>query len=122
MLGKDPYIKYDDKDVIIASIIEGLKQFIHADTSVRLTMDSTKSDAERAILAIPFESDQDIILLNFAKIIYQSLMGYYISAAPKTTHFGIANMLLEGNTNSLLRREMEKLIASSSFEVTWQED
>ena len=115
MLGKDPYIKYDDKDVIIASIVEGLRQFIHAEPAVRLTMDSTKSDAERAVLAIPFESDQDIILLNFAKIIYQSLMGYYISAAPKTTHFGIANLLLEGNSNSLLRREMEKLIAQFQF-------
>jgi hypothetical protein len=37
-------------------------------------------------------------------------MGYYISAEPKTSHFGISNLVLEGNLNSLLKREMEKLL------------
>ncbi len=111
MLGGDPYVKYDDQEAIIASIIEGLRQFIHAEPAVRLTLDSPKCDPERANLAIPFESDQEIILSNFAKMIYQSLMGYYISAPTKTSHFGISNLILEGEHNSLLRREMEKLIS-----------
>lgn len=111
MLGKDPYCKYDDQDTIIASIVDGLREFIHAEPAVRLTLDTHLSNPERAILAIPFESDQDVILYNFAHLIYQSLMGYYISAASQTSHFGISNLLLEGSHNSLLRREMEKLIA-----------
>lgn len=110
MLGKDPYIKYDDSKSIKASIVEGLRKFIHTEPAVRLTIDSPKSEPERAILAIPFETDQELLLNNFAEIIYQSTMGYYISAAPQTSHFGIANLLLEGKHNSLLKREMEKLI------------
>ncbi len=110
MLGKNPYVKYDDHEVIIATIVDGLRKFIHAEPAVRLTLDAENSDPERAILAIPFESDQESILQNFARMIYQSVMGYYISASPKTSHFGISNLLLEGNQNSLLRREMEKLI------------
>ncbi|MBU2512492.1 hypothetical protein KJ966_14245 [bacterium] len=111
MLGRNPYVKYDDHEAIITTIVDGLRKFIHAEPAVRLTLDAENSDAERAILAIPFESDQESILLNFARIIYQSTMGYYISASPRTSHFGISNLLLEGNHNSLLRREMEKLIA-----------
>ncbi len=110
MLGKETYVKYDDEVAIISKIVEGLREFIHAEPAARLTLDSPKSNPERAILAIPFESDQEVILFNFAKVIYQSLMGYYISAAPRTSHFGISNLVLEGNYNSLLRREMEKLI------------
>jgi hypothetical protein len=111
MLGGDPYVKYDDQETITASIVEGLRKFIHAEPAVRLTLDSPKCDSERANLAIPFESDHEIILNNFAKMIYQSLIGYYISAPTKTSHFGITNLLLEGEHNSLLRREMEKLIS-----------
>ena len=111
MLGKDPYIKYEDQETIISTIVEGLREFIHAEPAVRLTLDSPISDSERAVLAIPFETDQDVILLNFAKVLYQSLMGYYFSAVPQSTHFGITNMLFEGNVNSLLRREVEKLVS-----------
>ncbi len=110
MLGSDPFIKYEDKEAIISKIIEGLKKFIVTEPAVRLTLDTPLSNPERAILAIPFESDQEVLLANFAKVVYQSLMGYYISGDPKTAHFGIANLLIEGNLNSLLRREMEKLI------------
>ena len=101
MLGKDPYIKYEDQETIISTIVEGLREFIHAEPAVRLTLDSPISDSERAVLAIPFETDQDVILLNFAKVLYQSLMGYYFSAVPQSTHFGITNMLFEGNVNSI---------------------
>jgi len=110
MLGSDPYIKYDDKQDIIAKLTANLSEFIHAEPAVRITLDAPTANSSRTILAIPFESDQDKILVNFASIIYQTLMGYYISAEPKSSHFGIANLTLEGNTTSLLRREMEKLI------------
>ena len=111
MLGKDPYIKYEDRETIISTIVNGLREVIHSEPAVRLSLDSPKSDAERAILAIPFETDQEVILLNLAKVLYQSFMGYYFSAVPKTSHFGITNMLFEGNVNSALRREVESFIA-----------
>ncbi len=76
MLGKDPYIKYDDEEAIVSRIVEGLREFVHAEPAVRLTVDTHLSNAERAVLAIPFESDQEVILYNFAHIVYQSLMGY----------------------------------------------
>ena len=110
MLGKDPYVRYDDEEAIVATIINGLKEFIHAEPAVRITLDSPLANAERVVIAVPFEADAELILHNFAKLIYQSLMGYYISSEPQTSHFGIANTLIEGSYNSLLRREMEKLI------------
>lgn len=111
MLGTDPYIKYDDPEVIIAKIVEGLKEFIHAEPAVRITLDSPLANKERLIIAVPFEADEELFVNNFAKVIHHSLIGYYISAEPQSTHFGIANLLIEGNFNSLLRREMEKLIS-----------
>lgn len=113
ILGSDPYVKYDDQEAIISTIVKGLKEFIHAKPAIRLTLDSELCNPERVILAIPFELDQESILNNFANIIYQSLMGYYFSAENQTSHFGIANLLIEGNFNSLLKREMEKLIRHS---------
>lgn len=110
MLGTDPCIKYDDKQEIIALLKNNLKNFIQAEPAVRITLDAPTINPGRTILAIPFESDQDKILDNFASIIYQTLIGYYISAEPNSSHFGIANGALEGKTTSLLRREMEKLI------------
>jgi len=111
MLGKDPAVKYDDQETIISTIKEGLKEFIHSEAAVRLTLDTPLSNPERVTIAIPFEADQELIITNFAGIIYQSLMGYYISGEPQTTHFGITNLIIEGKFNSLLRREMEKLIS-----------
>jgi hypothetical protein len=110
MLGSDPYVKYDDKQEIIAKLTNNLKDFILAEPAVRITLDAPTVNPGRTILAIPFESDQEKILVNFANIIYQTLIGYYFSAEPKSSHFGIANGTLEGTTTSLLRREMEKLI------------
>jgi hypothetical protein len=110
MLGKEPHIKYDDPAAIVASIVEGLRPYLNIETAVRLTLDGSLTNAERIIMAIPFEADHDGLLNNFAQVIYHSLMGYYVSADPRTAHFGIANLLIEGNANSLLRREIEKTI------------
>ncbi|MBU2644305.1 hypothetical protein KKI24_06310 [bacterium] len=110
MLGTEPYVKFDDQETIITAIKDILKKYINIKTAVRLTLDTQLSNPERAIIAIPFESDDDQLLTNFAQILYQSLMGYYISADPHTSHFGIANLLLEGKLNSLLKREIELLL------------
>lgn len=110
MLGTEPYVKYDDQEAIISTVKESLKKFVNIKTAVRLTLDTELSNAERTIIAIPFESNDEQIVDNFARLITQSLMAYYISADPKTSHFGISNLLLEGKINSLLKREMEKLL------------
>lgn len=111
MLGKDPFVKFDDQEEIISTIKEGLREFIHSEAAVRLTLDTPLSNPERVTIAIPFEADQELIVSNFAAVIYQSFMGYYISGEPQTSHFGITNLIIEGKFNSLLRREMEKLIS-----------
>lgn len=108
-LAANIHIKYDDQERIISRIIDALKQYIKVDAAVRLNVDTPLSEPARAILAIPFDADIELILSNFASTIFQSLMGYYISADPKTSHFGIANSLIEGDINSLVRREIEKL-------------
>jgi len=110
MLGTDPYVKYDDQEAIISTIKESLKKYINIKTAVRLTLDTDLSNAERTTIAVPFESGNEQLLTNLARTLSQTLMGYYISAEPKTSHFGISNLVLEGNLTSLLKREMEKLL------------
>ena len=109
-LARNIHIKYDDRDTIISRIIDQIKGYLKIETAVRLTIDTPLCAPEKAIIAIPFDNaENDRLLANFATTIYQSMMGYYISAEPKTTHFGIANLIIEGKVNSLIRREMEKL-------------
>ncbi len=110
LLGSDPHIRYDDDITIISKITEGLREFIHSEPAVRLTLDTPKGLCERSIIAIPFSMDQELVLFNFATLIFQSLMAYYVNADPNSSHHGISNRVMEGNMNSLLRREMEKLI------------
>ena len=110
LLGKDLYIKYDNEEEAISQIVEHLRTFVHAEPAVQLNLFTPLSNSERTILAIPFHSDDDAILRNFARMMYQTLIGFYLSAESKTSHFGIANLTLEGNPTSLLRREMEKLL------------
>jgi hypothetical protein len=110
MLGTDPYVKFDDQETIIEAIKENLRGFLNIKSAVRLTLDTELSNPERAILAVPFQSGDEQILTNFAQLLYQSVLGYYISAEPRSSHFGIANLLLEGKLNSLYKRETEKLL------------
>lgn len=111
MLGADPYVKFDDQEALVTVIKENLRNFLDIKTAVRLTLDSELSNPERAILAIPFQSGDEQILTNFANILYQSAIGYYNSADPQSSHFGIANLLLEGKLNSFYKRETEKLMS-----------
>ena len=110
MLGTDPYVKFDDQETIIESIKESLRSFLHIKAAVRLTLDTELSNPERAIIAVPLQADDEQILSNFAQLLYQSVLGYYLSAEPRSSHFGIANVLLEGKLNSLYKREAEKLM------------
>ncbi|MDH5559889.1 MAG: hypothetical protein OEY59_03450 [Deltaproteobacteria bacterium] len=109
MLGKDIHTKYENEEQIVSTILEGLREFVKSEPAVRISLDTPKSNSERAILAIPLAADEDTILLNFAILFYHTLMGYYFSGDPKSSHFGITNLLIEGKMNSLLRRELEKL-------------
>jgi len=111
MLGTDPYVKFDDQETVVTAIKENLRKFLNIKTAVRLTLDTELSNPERTIIAVPFQSGDEQILSNFAQLLYQSVLGYYISAEPHSSHFGIANLLLEGKLNSLYKRETEKLMA-----------
>ena len=111
MMPRYVYSKYDDVENIVQRIDEMLREFVHIEPAVRMTTDSKYADSERLIMAIPYDSHYEEVLHKFSEMIYQSLIGYYFSADPKTNHFGVTNYLLEGNFNNLLVREMEKFIS-----------
>jgi len=109
MLGHETAeVKYPDQAAIIQKIEEGIRPHLFAEPAIRLTLDAEAADPERVILSIPCDSDQDLIIQNFAQSIYTSIMGYYASAEPRTSHFGISHSILDGQFNSLLRREIER--------------
>jgi len=109
MLGHETAnIAYPDPDSIIAKIEEGIRPYLFAEPAIRLTLDCDAANPERVVLSIPCESDYDTIIRNFAQSIYASIMGYYASAEPKSSHFGISHSILDGQFNSLLRREIER--------------
>ncbi|MGK0290105.1 MAG: hypothetical protein ACI86H_001560, partial [bacterium] len=109
-LAKNVHIKYDDAETIISRIVEGLKQYIKIECAVRFTVDSPISESERAIIALPYQSQEDLLLFNLATLIFQNMKSYYNSADPKNSHFGYANAVIEGDMNSLFRRELESVL------------
>ena len=109
MLGHQPQPKYQEQDEAIKVITEVISEFLHIEPAIRLMLDSPQCNPERAVLSLPVDCNIDQIMKNFASQIYLSLSGYYLGAEPKSTHFGISNIVLEGKANSLLRREVEKL-------------
>lgn len=111
MLAKDIYKKYDDASKIIPKIKEGIRGFLLVEPAVRLNIDSPKSNSEQAILSIPFESDQEMILDNFAGLIYKNLSGYYLSADPQSYYSDLSSNILDGKSSSLLHREMENILS-----------
>ncbi len=114
MLGHEAAVaRFADSQAIIDKIEEGIRPYLFAEPAIRLVLDSPLANPERVILSIPCISDHDRILKNFAKSIYGSIMGYYYSADPKTSHFGISHTILDGQFNSLLRREMERHFAQT---------
>lgn len=105
--------KYNDADKIIPKIKERIRSSILVEPAVKLSLESPKSNSERAIISIPFPPDQENFLTNFAKEIYQNLMGYCLNSDPKSTHFGLSKKLLEGRSDSLLQREVEAILETS---------
>lgn len=110
MMPRYVYSKYDDAENIVQRIDEMLREFIHIEPAIRIIVDSPYAESERVMLAIPYESHYDEVIHRLAEMVYQSLIGYYFNADPKTNHFGISNYVLEGNFNSLLVRELEKFM------------
>ncbi|OGG97238.1 MAG: hypothetical protein A2527_09050 [Candidatus Lambdaproteobacteria bacterium RIFOXYD2_FULL_50_16] len=108
MLGQDTFIRFEDTEAIIDGIEAGIRPYLFAEPAIRLVLDTPLANSEKVVLSIPCISDQDRIIKNFAAAIYTSIMGYYYSADPHSSHFGISNLILEGKLNSMLRREMEK--------------
>ncbi len=110
LLSNEVQVRFDDEDAIIKTIVKELEPNLFVEPALRLVLDSPKVNPERLILSIPCHSDRKKIFYNFAKEVYHSLQGYYISADPRSTHYGISNMLMEGKINNFLKREMERLI------------
>ncbi|MCZ6557549.1 MAG: hypothetical protein O7A69_07200 [SAR324 cluster bacterium] len=102
--------KFDDTKAYVQTIAKDLKAFLQLETSVRLLLDSPTAHPTAAVLSVPFEGEQDTIYTNLATLIYQQMWGYYLAADPKSTHHGLTTLVLEGNENSLVRRECEKFL------------
>ncbi|MDH4225763.1 MAG: hypothetical protein OEW12_08970 [Deltaproteobacteria bacterium] len=109
-LPKDMFIRYDETEPIVEAILAQLKGFIQLESSVRLVLDSPYVTPAQAIIAVPFEGEDDTIFRNLAAIVYQQLWGYYLSADPKATHHGLTNLVFEGSVTNLIRREAEKFL------------
>lgn len=109
LLGKDVYIKYAETARIKKLITENIREYIFIDASIRLTIDSDNSEAQRLTISLPCSVDSAGIIANLADLLYNKLYSYYISAEPKIHHFGFANTALEGFSSSTLRRELESV-------------
>lgn len=106
----DLVLKYSEVNEFVQRIAGNLKNFLQLECSVRLLMDSDLANPTTSVIAVPFTGDSDRIYFNLARLIYDQLWAYYISADPKNTHHGLTNLVMEGNETSLIRREVEKLM------------
>ena len=109
MLGHQPQVRYENRDAIIKLILDEITQYLLVEPAIRLVLDSPKANAERVILSIPAHSDSSLIMLNFATEIYNALQGYYLSADPRSSHFGISELVFDGKMNNFVKREMERI-------------
>lgn len=101
---------YDTSEEYINNIVTSLKTFVQLENSVRFLLDGPNVRPTTTVISVPFEGDTDRIYTNLAKLIFEQLWGYYLSSNPKTTHHGLASLVLEGAQNSMIRREAEKFI------------
>ncbi len=111
----DLVVKYWEVNTIVEAIAGHLKNFLQLESSVRLLTDGPLSNPITTVITVPFEGDVDRIYYNLAKIIYDQLWGYYLSADPKSTHHGLTNLVFEGNETSLIRREAEKFLTLMTY-------
>lgn len=106
----DLVLKYSEVNEFVQRIAGNLRNFLQLESSARLLMDGDLANATTSVISVPFSGDNDRIYLNLARLIYDQLWAYYISADPKGTHHGLTNLVMEGNETSLIRRETEKLL------------
>jgi hypothetical protein len=106
----DLILKYSEVNEFVQRIAGNLKNFLQLESAVRLMTDSELTNATTTVITVPFSGDNDRIYFNLARLIYDQLWAYYISADPKGTHHGLTNLVMEGNETSLVRREVEKLL------------
>ncbi|MDX2471871.1 MAG: hypothetical protein QNL04_14975 [SAR324 cluster bacterium] len=94
---------------VIQTILEDIKGYLVVEPAIRLVLDSAKVNPERVVLALPAEGAKDQVMENFAAELYRSLLGYYLGSSPKSSHYGISQVVMEGNVNNFVRREAERL-------------
>jgi hypothetical protein len=111
----DLVVKYWEVNTMVEAIAGHLKNFIQLESSVRLLTDSPLSNPTVSVISVPFEGDNERIYFNLAKLIYDQLWGYYLSADPKSTHHGLTNLVFEGNETALIRREAEKFLLLMTY-------
>ena len=110
MLAANVYTRYEDEKAIIGQTKGLLPKYLMVETAIRITLDTPLANPEKVTIAIPFEPPSDALLDNIASLMTKSMVGYYLSADPRSTHYGMSNLVMEGNDNSLVRRELEKLL------------
>jgi hypothetical protein len=106
----DVVLKYSEVDALVERIAANLRVFLQIESSVRLMTDGEIVNPVTSVLSVPFHGDNDRIYFNLARLIYDQLWAYYISADPKGTHHGLTNLVMDGHETSLIRRETEKLL------------
>jgi len=102
--------KFDAADEYVETIANTLRNFLMLETSVRFLLDGPQVNPAMAVISVPFEGDLDRVYTNLADLIFRQMWGYYLSGDPKSTHYGVTNLVLEGHETSLIRRETEKFL------------
>src|SRR5574341_447244 len=106
----DLALKYSEVNEYVQRIANTMKNFLQLESSVRMLLDHASVNPAVTVIAVPFSGDNERIYQNLARLIYDQLWAYYISADPKTTHHGLTNLVMDGQQTSLIRRETEKLM------------
>ena len=102
--------KFDAAEEYIENIANTLRSFLMLETSVRFLLDGPEVSPAQAVISIPFQGELDRVYTNLAELIFRQMWGYYLSGDPKSTHYGITQLVLEGYETSLIRRETEKFM------------
>ncbi len=107
---RDEITAYDKKEETIALLTEYLRSILQIEPAVQLSLVTPLCNAERSILAIPFELDRDSVLRGFAQELCQRLSVFRFPIDPKTSLPASADPTLEDRAVSVLRRETEELL------------
>jgi len=110
LLGKDIQPNFEDSEGILENIVTEVSDTIQVQAVVRFLLDGFSSHPEQSFIPTPFIVDHLKVAGNLSDLLLQTVMKYYISANPKSSHFGIANTILEKKKNSFIKREIETLL------------